>query len=105
MPNRDKSQRPDNSRSMWRVLLKKYGIWGSWRLLYVDVLPDLIHGIVTGRPVDNLNLTSSALAQEHSHYVPSTFDALNSSLEHISDRVDFSQCGFLDLPSLMPAAA
>lgn len=99
MPIRDKSKRPDNSRPMWSVLLKKYGIWGSLRLLYVDVLPDLIHGIDTARPVDNLELTSLALAKEHNRYVPSTFGALNSSLEHISDKVDFSQSSFLDYGS------
>ncbi|MFT4728097.1 MAG: SAM-dependent methyltransferase [Granulosicoccus sp.] len=84
---------------MWRVLLQKYGVCGSVRLFYRDVLPDLIQGIDTASPVDNLKLTSLALAREHNRYVPSTFDALNSSLGHISNRVDFSQCSFLDYGS------
>jgi hypothetical protein len=99
MPIRNEAKSPDNSRPMWRVLLQKYGVWGSVQLLYRDVLPDLIQGIDTARPVDNLKLTSLALSYEHNRYVPSTFDAFNGSLEHISDRVDFSQCSFLDYGS------
>ena len=99
MPSRDASKRPDNSQPMWQVLIKKYGVWGAVRLLYTDVLPDFRYGIDTARPVGNLQLTSSDKLFEHNRYVPSTFDAVVSSLNHVASRIDLSQSGFLDYGS------
>lgn len=84
---------------MWQVLFQKYGLREAVRLAYTDILSDFIQGIDTARPVANQRLTSPSLTQEHHRYVPSTYSAINSALEHISARVDFNHCGFLDYGS------
>lgn len=92
-------KRPDNSRPMWFVMLCKYGVFGSFRLLRKDILPDLLQGTDTARPVAPQRDENGQPIPGRNRYVPSTFDAVASCLAYLSDQVNFSQSNFVDFGS------
>lgn len=96
---RKPGKRPDNTRPLSYVLIKKYGIKNAISLIKHDVLFDFKHSVDTFRPVSNQSLFSPEKWHEHNRYVPTTFALMDSILTHMSQWVDFNECDFLDYGS------
>lgn len=98
-PMRRADKRPDNSGSMLRVMLRKYGFLGSLHLIWHDVLPDLLRGTDTARPLPVQCDSDGLPIDGRNRYVPSTYSAIASCLAYVSTYIDFSQCNFIDIGS------
>lgn len=90
---------PDNHRNMAWVLLQKYGLVGSLRVLWRDVAWDYFHRVDTAKPVSNTELFNKADAVERNRYVATTFEAFDSALGYLAPRVNFSDGNFVDVGS------
>ena len=101
-----KSDRPDNARSLARVLVRNYGLAGAVRLAATDVLPDLLHRTDTARPA---SLEAALPAHDPdvdarargdaNRYVPSTHALLEAVARRLSRELDVSATGFVDAGS------
>lgn len=98
-PVRQAGKRPDNSRSMLYVMLKKYGIIGSCQLVWNDVLPDLWLGTDTARLAPQQCGADGLPIDGRNRYVPATYSAIASCFAYVAQHVDFSQCNFVDYGS------
>ena len=101
-----KSARPDNARSLPRVLLENYGLAGAARLVATDVLTDLVRRTDTARPTSldvalpdgNAGVDARARSDAN-RYVPSTYALLDAICARLSREMDPSDTGFVDVGS------
>lgn len=92
-------KRPDNHRPLSYVLFKKFGLRGALRILREDVGFDLRYRVNTAAPVSRAVLFPRGQQQNQNRYVASTFGVLDAVLNYVSDRIDLSEAGFVDLGS------
>ena len=101
-----KSARPDNARSLPRVLLENYGLVGAARLVATDVLTDLVRRTDTARPT-SLDAAlphgdpsvGSRARRDANRYVPSTYALLDAVSARLSRELEPSATGFVDVGS------
>ena len=101
-----KSVRPDNARSLPRVLLENYGLAGAARLVATDVLTDLARRVDTARPTSldaalppgDASIDGRA-RRDANRYVPSTYALLDAVSARLSRELDRAATGFVDVGS------
>ena len=101
-----KSARPDNARSLPRVLLENYGLAGAVRLVATDVLTDLVRRTDTARPTsldaalpEGDAAVDAGARADANRYVPSTYALLDAICARLSRELDPSVTGFVDVGS------
>ena len=102
----DKAARPDNERSLPRVLVENYGLVGAARLVATDVLTDALRRTDTARPTsldaalpaDDPAVDARARADAN-RYVPSTWALLDAVTARLSRELDVAATGFVDAGS------
>jgi len=93
------AKRPDNTRPLSYVLLRKYGLAGALQVLRDDVGFDLRHRVNTALPVPRRRLYPPGSRHEQNRYVPSTFGVMEGVLRRASELLDIGSCGFVDYGS------
>lgn len=93
------NKKPDNSRPLLYVLLKKYGLKGALQIVKDDVGFDLINRTNTAAPVGQRRLFSAAHNHHQNRYVASTFGVLEGIFTEVAKHIDLSESGFVDLGS------
>ena len=68
-----------NTKSVISILLEKYGVLGTLKIIWTDVLYDYRKGVDTFKPVASDSLFSLDRAATQNRYVPSTILALKLS--------------------------
>ena len=102
----DKAERPDNERSLPRVLVENYGLVGAARLVATDVLTDALRRTDTARPTsldaalprDDTAIDARA-RDDANRYVPSTFALLEAVNARLARELDLRATGFVDAGS------
>ena len=88
-----------NTKSVISILLKKYGILGTLKVIWTDVLYDYRKGVNTFKPVASDNLFTADRASTQNRYVPSTFAVVEATLDLISDELNLEEDTFVDIGS------
>lgn len=85
-----------NNNDVFKMLIKKYGVWGAIETIYSDVLYDYIKGVDTYAPVAREKLFDGDRLELQNRYLPSTFSLIAKSISFFADKVDFKDCNFVD---------
>lgn len=88
-----------NGNDVIGILLKKYGLLGTARVVWTDVLYDWRHSVDTFRPVANTELFDSERAERQNRYVPSTFGLIEATIDRIAPHVAIERSNFVDFGS------
>ncbi len=89
----------ENNRGVLGILLNKYGLLGTARVVWSDVLYDLRHSVNTFMPVANSDLFTGERVDLQNRYVPSTFGLIETAIDRIACRLDVRRSGFVDYGS------
>lgn len=88
-----------NSNDVVRILLNKYGVLGTAKVVWSDVLYDYRHGVDTFRPVANTELFDGDRLQKQNRYVPSTFGLIAATIDKVAAHVAIDESNFVDFGS------
>lgn len=81
------------------ILIRKYGIVGTLKIAFNDVLYDYYKGVDTYSPVPREEIFGADRVELSNRYVPSTFDLIRSMIQLVENKLDFKECNFIDFGS------